>query len=241
MASLHKAYLLVYNLCQAVGWASVLFQVIEGVRKTGSLTGAYASAGDTVGMSVNDYHNAEGISLSSNLISHAHHHRFLTLSYAALFQLASALEIVHAAIGLVGGSPINALMQWAGRSNVLFAIVHSVPEVQASPAVGAMLLAWALSEVIRYPWYAATTAGLCPYWLTWLRYTAFIPLYPVGVVGEMHAVYLALPYIAQRKLHYVTLPNAWNLGFDYKLFMTVSAVVGKFDLIFFEDGGSNKF
>ena len=88
---------------------------------------------------------------------------------AGLFQLASALEIVHAAVGLVGGSPLTALMQWAGRSNVLFGVVAAVPEVQNGAAVGAMFLAWALSEVVRYPWYAASLAGACPHWLTWLR------------------------------------------------------------------------
>ena len=31
--------------------------------------------------------------------------------------------------GLVGGSPIAALMQWAGRSNLLFAVLACIPEV----------------------------------------------------------------------------------------------------------------
>lgn len=180
-----------------------------------------------------------------------------------LFQLASALEIVHAAAGLVGGSPVTAAMQWVGRSNVWFGVVAAVPEVQGGLAVGAMILAWALSEVIRYPWYAASLAGACPHWLTWLRcdsgagrggegawdwprhvqrcltctltpthptsachppsrYTAFIPLYPVGVVGEMWAVYSALPLIKQRRLRSVRLPNAANWGFDYHLFLAAS-------------------
>ena len=52
---------------------------------------------------------------------------------------------------------------------MLFGVVRAVPEVQRGPAVGAMLLAWALSEVIRYPWYATSLAGCCPHWLTWLR------------------------------------------------------------------------
>ena len=76
---------------------------------------------------------------------------------------------MHAAAGLVGGSPATALMQWAGRSNVLFGVVAAVPEVQQRAAVGYMFLAWALSEVVRYPWYAASLAGACPRWLTWLR------------------------------------------------------------------------
>lgn len=48
---------------------------------------------------------------------------------AELFQLLAALEIVHAGLGLVGGSLVTALMQWAGRSNVLFGVVMAVPEV----------------------------------------------------------------------------------------------------------------
>jgi hypothetical protein len=32
-----------------VGWAVALFQVIAGINQAGSLTGAYATAGETVG------------------------------------------------------------------------------------------------------------------------------------------------------------------------------------------------
>ena len=63
-------------------------------------------------------------------------------------------------------------VQWSGRSNVLFGVVAAVPSVQSSLAVGAMLVAWALSEVIRLPWYSASLLGACPAWLTWLRSVA---------------------------------------------------------------------
>ena len=36
-----------------------------------------------------------------------------------------------------------------------------------------------MPQVVRYPWYAASLAGGSPGWLTWARYTAFLPLYPV--------------------------------------------------------------
>ena len=54
------------------------------------------------------------------------------------------------------------------------------------------------------------------------RYTAFIPLYPVGVVGEMSAVYAALPAIRARGLRTVRLPNPANFAFDYATFLSVS-------------------
>lgn len=53
-------------------------------------------------------------------------------------------------------------------------------------------------------------------------YTAFIPLYPVGVLAEMKSVFDALPLIRARGLRTITMPNAWNFGFDYHNFLAVS-------------------
>lgn len=52
MASISKSYLFLYNVLQSVGWAVALFQVITGIQHAGSLTGAYATAGETVGKSI---------------------------------------------------------------------------------------------------------------------------------------------------------------------------------------------
>lgn len=142
-------------------------------------------------------------------------------STVALFQLLSVLEIAHAAFGLTSGSPLTAAMQWVGRSNALYGVVAAVPTVQSSLAVGATLAAWAMSEVIRYPWYASSLLGVCPYWLTWLRYSAFILLYPIGLLGEMCAMWLALPEIQAKGLRTVSMPNQFNFGFDYSLFLKV--------------------
>jgi len=80
-------------------------------------------------------------------------------------------------------------------------------------------------QVIRYPWYAATLLGGAPYALTWLRYTAFYVLYPVGLLSEMWLLYRGLPAIAARQLHSVLLPNRWNWAFSYYVAMTVSLVL----------------
>ena len=40
------------------------------------------------------------------------------------------MQILILSEGLVRGSPLTALMQWSGRSNVLFAILHRIPQVQ---------------------------------------------------------------------------------------------------------------
>ncbi|KIY98543.1 hypothetical protein MNEG_9418 [Monoraphidium neglectum] len=136
-------------------------------------------------------------------------------------QMIAFVEIVHAATGLVPSSPLNTFMQWLGRSNALYRIAQAIPELHANPAAPLMLACWSLGEVVRYPWYAATAANACPGWLTWLRYSAFIPIYPTGVVTEMVLMYLALPFIRDRGLFSVFMPNNYNFAFDYATFIAV--------------------
>ncbi|MCO5549899.1 hypothetical protein L7F22_003374 [Adiantum nelumboides] len=75
-------------------------------------------------------------------------------------------------------------------------------EVQRLPSVFITFAAWSLTEIVRYPQYALSIVGLCPWWLTWLRYSVFIPLYPIGALcGEVLLYYQALPYIKLSNLY----------------------------------------
>ena len=56
-----------------------------------------------------------------------------------------------------------------------------------------------------------------PYALLWLRYTAFLVLYPLGVSSELAMVWLAAPRLRAERPFSVALPNAWNFAFDYHL------------------------
>jgi hypothetical protein len=105
-----------------------------------------------------------------------------------LLQLTAFLEVLHSALGLVHSSTLYNFLQWLGRSHVLFAIIAQIPEVQEQPPILITFSAWALSEVIRCPYYALTLMGMCPRWLTWLRYF----LLPCSVVGprNLFAAYL---------------------------------------------------
>ena len=123
-----------------------------------------------------------------------------------VMQCVAVLEVVHAALGLVKARWSSAALQWVARTNVITLVVAETPEIWGRPAVTIMLAAWALGELVRYPWYALTVLNVCPRALTWLRYTAFIPLYPVGFLGEMVCIVQALPYLQARpRLHAVPL------------------------------------
>ena len=90
-----------------------------------------------------------------------------------------------------------------------------------------------VQQVVRYPWYAASLAGGAPGWLTWARYSAFLPLYPVGVASEMWLLFSGLPAARGRRLHSVALPNTWNFAFDYSYFLVVGGIEagGGFDIV----------
>ena len=124
--------------------------------------------------------------------------------------MASALEVFHAGLKLTRTPMSAALMQWAGRTHVLIAVTHAIPHLQTTAAAGILILAWALTEVIRYPSYALSQS--CPGWLNWLRYTIFIPLYPIGAASEMKLMYDGIPTMTPKKMYSISMPNAYNFN-----------------------------
>lgn len=68
---------------------------------------------------------------ANNTFGHRTYYTIACTSFphAELFQGVSLLETLHAAVGLVPSSPVMALMQWAGRSNVLFLVLDAIPQV----------------------------------------------------------------------------------------------------------------
>jgi very-long-chain (3R)-3-hydroxyacyl-CoA dehydratase len=62
-----------------------------------------------------------------------------------------------------------------------------------------MIVAWSLTEMVRYTFYALALLKLQSNVVTWLRYTLFYVLYPIGASSEVYLAYLAAPLA--HKLH----------------------------------------
>lgn len=56
-----------------------------------------------------------------------------------------------------------------------------------------MIVAWSMTEVLRYYFYAVSLYGRPPQAVVYLRYTLFFILYPLGAGSECWLVYLAIP------------------------------------------------
>ena len=61
--------------------------------------------------------------------------------------------------------------------------------------------------------------------MTWLRYSGFIVLYPLGVASELTMVWLALPTIKRSHMWSLDMPNALNYSFDYYYYCILTCIL----------------
>jgi very-long-chain (3R)-3-hydroxyacyl-CoA dehydratase len=83
-------------------------------------------------------------------------------------------------------------MQVASRLLLVWPIVNVFPHLATSPAYSSMLLAWSVTEVIRYSYFVLSLSGYQPAFITWLRYNTFYVLYPLGISSECWMIYSAI-------------------------------------------------
>ena len=93
-------------------------------------------------------------------------------------------------------------------ANFMFGIV---PETEYAALC---VIPWSIAEIIRYSYYIAKESDHEIRILTWLRYSAFIILYPFGVTGELLTIWQALPLIRKQKILRYPMPNTYNFSFD---------------------------
>ncbi|EGG19943.1 hypothetical protein DFA_07051 [Cavenderia fasciculata] len=148
---------------------------------------------------------------------------FMSLgSIVCTLQVVAFLEILHVYFGLVkSGSIMPTIFQVFGRNHVLLWALCYVYPAQEHWSVFLMCATWGVSELIRYPYYIASTLNECPKFLEWLRYNAFIVLYPLGFAAENILWYQMLPIILARKIHFLIMPNSYNFSFNYYYFALV--------------------
>ncbi|XP_014284697.1 very-long-chain (3R)-3-hydroxyacyl-CoA dehydratase [Halyomorpha halys] len=128
-------------------------------------------------------------------------------------QLIQYLEVMHPYFGYTKGNPLFPFFQNTGRSIVLFVMIEAEPRMQTKPVVTYLIVIWSLIELIRYPYYIAELYKKNFGFLTWLRYTIWIPLYPLGVLCEAVIVLRNIPYFEETQRFTVSMPNPWNVTF----------------------------
>ena len=134
-------------------------------------------------------------------------------------QLLQFMEVMHPMFGYTKGNPLVAFLQVAGRGFILFCMIEAEPRMQTKPVVFYVFLVWSLVEVFRYPYYITQLLNVEIPFLTWLRYTIWMPLYPLGFLCEGIIVLRNIPYFEETERFTVSLPNSWNFSFHFPTFM----------------------
>lgn len=144
MGSLGKPYLILYNVVQTVGWAYMGFLLYPHLQT------ALVEGKDRGAL----YRDVGDV--------------------LKIFQTAAVLEIFHAIFGLVKSNPMITGFQVFSRVFVTWAIVHMFPEAQVSRGFPLLLIAWIVTEVIRYSFYAFNLVGINASPVTYLRYVSIV-------------------------------------------------------------------
>ncbi|KRX44671.1 Alpha-N-acetylglucosaminidase [Trichinella murrelli] len=207
--SFRDGYLFLYNTVQFIGWSLIFWKIVIGLL---------------TGITLNHVYSVVGCQVE-------------------FFQTLALLEIVHSYTGLVRSPTVTTAIQVLSRLFILWPITHCVVEAQSSLGTFLYITAWSISEIVRYSFYALNILAVTPKFLIWLRqlirffqfhlfasitacsfrYTLFIGLYPLGVAGELLAVFAAMGPIGRRKLFTLEMPNMFNMSFNfyYSLFFII--------------------
>lgn len=153
----------------------------------------------------------------------------------ATFQTLQFMEVIHAALRFVPSSPVQTFIQILSRLVLVWGVLVPVVEARSSLGVPMLLIAWSIAECTRYFYYGFHLYDAVPFFSTWLRYSLFIVLYPVGVTGELLTTYASLSTISKRKLWSIELPNPLNISFyyDYLLILFMLSYIHFFPQLFF--------
>jgi len=117
---------------------------------------------------------------------------FTVDNFARVAQTFAVCEILHAITGIVPAPFFTTAMQVASRLVLMWGISLPFPALNGSAWYSSMLTAWSTTEVIRYTYFALKQFDAVPGALHWLRYSAFLVLYPIGISSEVAMILQAL-------------------------------------------------
>ncbi|KAJ8248726.1 hypothetical protein GJAV_G00227080 [Gymnothorax javanicus] len=140
-------------------------------------------------------------------------------------QILAVAEVINPALGLVKTGVFPALIQLVGRNVILFVIFGSLEEMQNKAVVFFVFYLWSIIEVFRYPYYMLACIDTQWKTLTWLRYTIWMPLYPLGVLAEAVAVIQSLPIFHETRLYSIPLPKALGLSLSFSYILQIYLVL----------------
>nr|XP_020661327.1 very-long-chain (3R)-3-hydroxyacyl-CoA dehydratase 3 [Pogona vitticeps] len=136
----------------------------------------------------------------------------------------ACMEVVNTFIGLVRAPLTPVVLQVGGRNFVLFIVLGSVEEMHSKAVVFFIFYLWSLIEIFRYPFYMLSCIDVEWKVLTWIRYSIWIPLYPLGILAEAVAVIQSIPIFNSTGRFSLQLPSPLNFTIPFSVFLQLYLV-----------------
>lgn len=138
------------------------------------------------------------------------------MKFAQALQL---LEFIHPLLGYTKASIMMSLMQVGDRLIVLFLLIEGEKRMHTKSIVFYLFIVWSVVELIRYLYYITQLLNVEIYFITWLRYTIWIPLFPLIALCEGIIVICSVPYSEETQRLSIQLPNSFNFHFHFPTFL----------------------
>ncbi|XP_061451677.1 very-long-chain (3R)-3-hydroxyacyl-CoA dehydratase 3 isoform X2 [Rhineura floridana] len=135
------------------------------------------------------------------------------------------VEIVNVLIGLVRTPLAPVLLQTCGRNFVLFIVLGGTEEMQNKAVVFFIFYIWTMIEIFRYPFYILVCIDIEWKILTWIRYSIWIPLYPLGVLAEAVSLIQAIPVFSSTGRFSFTVPYPLNITVPFSVVLQLYLVL----------------
>jgi len=136
-------------------------------------------------------------------------------------QIAAFMEVIHPAVGLVKTGLTAPVLQVCGRGFMLFVLVLPVKAMHTNPVVYCLFCAWSCIEIIRYPFYLCALYHYNNVVIAWVRYSAWLILYPCGFTSEILLMYQSIVICNDTKRWEYLLPNHLNIHFSLSIFIKI--------------------
>ncbi|NXV86754.1 HACD2 dehydratase, partial [Calonectris borealis] len=137
--ALATAYLVIYNVVMTAGWLVIAVGLVRAYLAKGSYHSLYYSIEKPL----------------------------------KFFQTGALLEeyllIAKYLPGIVPSSVVLTAFQVMSRVFLTWAVTHSVKEVQTEDSVLLFVMAWTITEIIRYSFYTFSLLNHLPYLIKWAR------------------------------------------------------------------------
>uniref|UniRef100_A0A8C8Z2A8 Very-long-chain (3R)-3-hydroxyacyl-CoA dehydratase n=1 Tax=Prolemur simus TaxID=1328070 RepID=A0A8C8Z2A8_PROSS len=140
-------------------------------------------------------------------------------------QMLAVVETINAAIGVIKSPVIPCLIQLLGRNFILFIIFGTMEEMQNKAVVFFVFYLWSSIEIFRYPFYMLCCIDMDWKVLTWLRYTVWIPIYPLGCLAEAVAVIQSIPIFNETGRFSFTLPYPVKIKVRFSFFLQIYLIM----------------